>query len=214
MTLPRPTPPSLPKHLPGFGHIQRSWDPKRGVPMAKIIAGEYYVTGEEEGIMTVLGSCIAACIRDRVFGIGGMNHFMLPISSVEDSPWADSCVDPSNRYGNYAMENLINAILRNGGHREHLEVKIFGGGKVLKLGTDIGKRNIDFVRLYLANERIPVTAEDVGDYCPRKVIYFPRSGTAKLKRLRSQDSQHIAEAESQYLSDIDTAPVEGEIDLF
>ncbi|MEQ8763294.1 MAG: chemoreceptor glutamine deamidase CheD [Planctomycetota bacterium] len=214
MTLPRPEPQRLPKHLPGFENIPRSWDRGFGVPMAKIVAGEYYVTDQEEGILTVLGSCISACIRDKIFGIGGMNHFMLPISKNDDDKWVDSCVDPSNRYGNFAMENLINAVIRNGGHREHLEVKIFGGGKVLELGTDIGKRNIEFVKRYLANERLPVIAEDVGDICPRKVVFFPRSGTVKLKRLRRQESAGIAEAETTYLENIDAAPVEGDIDLF
>jgi len=142
---------------------------------AKISPGEYYFTDKDMVIVTVLGSCVSACIRDSVSGIGGMNHFMLPDGASADK---DSPVSESMRYGTYAMEVLINQLLRNGARRENLEAKIFGGGNVLKSFTtmNVGDRNAIFVRKFLKEERIKVTGEDLLDIYPRKVYYFPRTG--------------------------------------
>src|ERR1700693_3574707 len=90
---------------------------------AKILPGEYFFTHKDMMIVTVLGSCVSACIRDRVSGIGGMNHFMLPDGGGEN----DSPVSASMRYGSYAMEVLINDVLKAGARRENLEAKVFGG---------------------------------------------------------------------------------------
>ena len=108
----RPEPPPV---LPGFEHVRRSWNAKYEAYAARILPGEYYVTRSEEGVYTTLGSCISACIRDRVTGVGGMNHFMLPASFKEDTQnWTASGLGAATRYGNYAMEHLINVILRSG----------------------------------------------------------------------------------------------------
>ena len=126
-------PPSkiMQKCLRGFNDINRYWDKTHDTFAAKILPGEYYVTANNEAIVTVLGSCVSACIRDKVFGIGGMNHFMLPINkNMSDIDIA--AMSNAGRYGNFAMEKMINDILKNGGTRENLEVKIFGGGRVLK----------------------------------------------------------------------------------
>ena len=201
--------------LPGFEHVHRYYDAKFDADIAKILPGEFYVTTQQEGIITVLGSCISACIRDRVFGIGGMNHFMLPIKSESGSGQITSdVVGAAERYGNVAMEHLINEILKCGGRRENLEVKVFGGGKVLQNVTDIGKRNIDFVHSYLTTESLKIVAEDVGDHCPRKVLYFPATGKVKMKRLRTLESSSISTIENSYLEGLETKPVEGEVDLF
>ena len=144
---------------------------------AKILPGEYYVTMAGEIVTTVLGSCVSACVRDRMLGIGGMNHFMLPIKGVEgETAEEKSLLSAATRYGNHAMEHLINDILRFGGSRDRLEFKVFGGGKVLSAVTDIGKRNIDFVREYLQAEQFTITSEDLGGIYPRKVVYYPDSG--------------------------------------
>ena len=210
--LDRPAPPPV---LPGFEHVRRSWNATYAAYAARILPGEYYVTQSEEGVYTTLGSCISACIRDRVTGLGGMNHFMLP-ASVKDEPeaWTATGLGAATRYGNYAMEHLINVILRNGGQRQNLEVKIFGGGRVLANMTDVGLRNIKFVRDYLKMEKLPVIAEDVGDVFPRMVVYFSGTGLAKVKRLRSLHNNVIVNQEQAYVEQLVQKPVGGEVELF
>lgn len=197
--------------LPGFEHINRYWDKTREVWGAKILPGQYYVTIQEELIVTVLGSCVAACVRDSRLGVGGMNHFMLPTSSHEGRLKFGSVAE---RYGNFAMEHMINDILKNGGRREFLEVKVFGGGKILAQMTDIGQRNIDFIRQYLRTEAMKVLSEDLGDVFPRKVVYVPASGKAYVKRLRSLNNDTVVERERSYMSQLATEPVQGDVELF
>ena len=210
-----PYPPA--RSLDGFGHVNRYWDPVHDLYAAKILPGEYYVTINDEAVVTVLGSCVSACVRDRVFGIGGMNHFMLPGSAggerASDS-WKSSDTSASTRYGNFAMEHLINDILKNGGRRNNLEVKIFGGGKILAQMTDIGQRNISFVYDYIRTENLKLVAEDVGDIYPRKVYFFPSTGKVRVKKLRSLHNNTIVERENAYLNSLKREPVAGEIELF
>lgn len=207
---PIPRPPLV---LPGFEHVRRNWNHTYGSYAARLLPGEYYVTVHDEGVYTTLGSCISACIRDRVSGIGGMNHFMLPASADADG-WKSTSLSAATRYGNFAMEHLINVILKNGGKRQNLEVKLFGGGRILANMTDVGNRNIIFVRDYLATEGLKVVAEDVGDIYPRMVVYFPATGKVRVKRLRSLHNNIIVEEETRYLSVIESKPVAGEIELF
>lgn len=206
----RPPPP-----LPGFEHVRRAWNATHGFFAARILPGEYYVTRSQEGVSTTLGSCISACIRDRVTGIGGMNHFMLPATAGTDPNGCKAAgLGAATRYGNFAMEHLINEIMKNGGKRENLEVKVFGGGRIMEKMTDVGLRNIAFVRDYLSAEGLQVVAEDVGDIYPRQVVYFPASGRAKVKRLRSLHNNIIASEELKYVGSIADKPVSGEIELF
>ncbi len=180
---------------------------------AKISPGEYYFTEKDMVIVTVLGSCVSACIRDNITGIGGMNHFMLPDSASADK---DSPVSESMRYGTYAMEVLINQLLRNGARRENLEAKIFGGGNVLKSFTtiNVGDRNALFVRKFLKEERIRVTGEDLLDIYPRKVYYFPKTGKVLVKKLKNMHNDTLVKREEAYASKLKTSDVGGEIDLF
>lgn len=201
-----------PLALPGFESIKRAWSNVHEAFAARLNPGDYYVTKADECIYTTLGSCISACIRDRVTGIGGMNHFMLPTQKGV-SGWGDR-LNASTRYGNYAMEHMINDILKNGGRRENLEVKLFGGGRIIASMTDVGERNIAFVRDYIAVEGLKVTSEDVGDVFPRMVVYFPATGKVRVKRLRSLHNNSIAEEEKRYLRNIEDKPVSGEIELF
>ena len=205
----------MPESLDGFSHINRYWDKTNNICAAKILPGEYYVTINDEAIVTVLGSCVSACIRDTVFGIGGMNHFMLPAGDDEKIAALKDASD-ATRYGNFAMEQMINTILKNGGRRENLEVKIFGGGRVLKnmQSLDIGQRNISFVKEYIEAEALKLSTEDVGDIFPRKVIFFPATGRARVKKLRSMHNNTIAERENSYRSTIEQKPVGGDIELF
>lgn len=204
-----------PKVLRGFGHINRYWDKMNKLYAAKILPGEYYVTLHDEAVVTVLGSCVSACIRDRKFGIGGMNHFMLPSEGRGGSEaWKSDSLNASTRYGNFAMEHLINDILKNGGKRENLELKIVGGGKILAQMTDIGMRNIAFVRDYIKTENLTLLSEDLGDIYPRKVMYFPASGQLRVKKLRSLHNNTIVERESAYMHELEDKPVKGDVELF
>jgi chemotaxis protein CheD len=201
--------------LPGFEHINRYWDKDNKCVAAKLLPGEYYVTLRDEAVVTVLGSCVSACIRDRKTGIGGMNHFMLPENARTDGrQWGGDVLSSATRFGNNAMERLINDILKNGGERRALEVKIFGGGRILAQMTDIGHRNIEFVHDYLRTESLALVAEDTGDTCPRKIVYFPASGRVRVKKLRSLHNETIIQRETRYLQDIGQAPVSGSIELF
>jgi len=206
---------NLSKPLRGFEAINRYWDKEHETTAAKILPGEYYVTVQDELVTTVLGSCVSACIRDSVFGIGGMNHFMLPLS--DNGGWGGSSdiTSTATRFGNYAMEHMINDILKNGAHKKHLEAKIFGGGRIMQAArTDIGMQNINFVRDYLKTEGIPIIGEDVSDVYPRKVIYFPKTGRARVKKLKKMHNDTILVRESQYQNNIINEPVAGDIELF
>jgi len=207
--------PPMPLPLPGFEHVRRSWNSQFESYAARILPGEFYVTKNKEGVATTLGSCISACIRDKVLGIGGMNHFMLPATEFSDlASLKASSLSDVTRFGNYAMEHLINEIMRNGGRRQNLEVKVFGGGRIISGMTDVGLANITFVRDYLNMEGLPVVAEDVGDIYPRMVIFFPATGVARVKRLRSLHNNVIIDEERRYIDSIKKQPVSGEIELF
>ncbi|MEN6584635.1 MAG: chemoreceptor glutamine deamidase CheD, partial [Sulfuricella sp.] len=147
--------------------------------------------------------------------IGGMNHFMLPSTdSCEAGAWKASSQSSATRYGNYAMEHLINENMRNGGKRQNLEVKIFGGGRILENLTDVGARNIAFVRVYLQMEGLQVVSEDVGSIYPRMVVYFPATGRVRVKRLRSLHNNTIADQEISYIDTLKSKPVTGDVELF
>ena len=142
-----------------------------------MLPGELYVTRVDELVTTVLGSCVSACVRDTRRRVGGLNHFLLPRapSTADDGATA--------RYGLYALECLINNVLRGGGRREDLEVKVFGGGRVIHGCGDIGRANIDFVRTFFADESMAIAAEDVGGSVARRVRYWPRTGRAQVMQL-------------------------------
>lgn len=205
-----------PKALRGFTDINRYWDKQQGVFAAKILPGEYYVSKEGELIVTVLGSCISACIRDPKNGIGGMNHFMLPLQHDIAAHTLGSKVSESARYGNWAMEKLINDILKNGGDRRNLEIKIFGGGKVLDSmqKIEIGLQNIEFVKRFIKEEGFRLAAEDVGGLYPRKVLYFSDTGSVKVRKLKSTRNNVLVEREKSYAHEIDKSSPAGEIELF
>jgi chemotaxis protein CheD len=203
--------PAEPPVLPGFEQIQRFWEPDTQRWTVKILPGEYYVTRSDEAITTVLGSCISACIRDPIMRVGGMNHFMLP----EDNSTRDSTpVVLATRYGSNAMESLINDVLKLGGLRERLEIKVFGGGRVLASMTDIGARNIDFVRNYLSIEGLRMNAQDVGGEQPRKVIYYPTEGRVRVRKLRPIENRGVSDRERLYLDSLGNKNDGGDIELF
>jgi len=208
-----PQGPAIAPALPGFEHLRRFWDPTHQCVTAKVLPGEFYVSRQEEMISTVLGSCIAACIRDTRRQIGGMNHFMLPEPVGERDSWS-SAVGRAARYGSDAMEQLINAILKAGGQRSDLEVKVFGGGRVLAQMTDVGRRNIEFVQRYISTEKLTVTASDLGDVYPRQVQFFPASGKVRVRQLRGMRDATLVDGERYYLKRLANDPIKGEVELF
>ena len=182
------------------------------IDAVKILPGEYYVSTRELLMVTVLGSCVAACVRDRVSGIGGINHFMLP----DDRRDEDSRFGRSMRYGDYAMEILINQLLKLGARRANLEAKVFGGGNVLPgfKAHVVGDRNARFVLDYLTTEGIPVVAKDLLGSYPRKVYFFPSTGRVLVKKLRSLHNDSIIERELTYSERLRQSKVEGDVELF
>jgi chemotaxis protein CheD len=188
------------------------YDRQFDMEAAKILPGEYYVTTRDMLVVTVLGSCVSACLRDKTSGMGGMNHFMLPHSDNDPQ----NPLSTSARYGTYAMEMLINHLTKLGAKRSNFEAKVFGGGNVLRGFTvaNVGARNADFVLDFLRTEKIRVVAQDLLDIYPRKVYYFPKSGRALVKKLKSVHNNTIVEREKEYESRLDYAKVEGEIELF
>jgi chemotaxis protein CheD len=179
---------------------------------AKILPGEYYATGREMVLVTVLGSCVCACIRDKVSGIGGMNHFMLPDSGQDKgNPLGESA-----RYGVYAMEILINQLLKMGAKRNNLEAKVFGGASVLRGFTvhNVGERNAEFVLEFLKTEKIPVVAQDLLDIYPRKVYFFPTKGLVRVKQLKQVHNDTIISRETEYNTRLQYSKLEGDVELF
>lgn len=178
---------------------------------AKLLPGEFYVTGSDMVLVTVLGSCVSACIRDARTGVGGMNHFMLP-----EGGSADEVANASARYGTYAMEVLINTILKEGARRTNLEAKVFGGGNVLEGLTvaNVGPRNAAFVREFLKTEGIPVKAHDLEDIYPRKVYFFPRTGRAMVRKLKTANDSGLIAREREYRRRLVAQPASGAVELF
>jgi len=168
--------------LPEFRHMRRFWMPQRECYGVKVIAGDYYVSQQSEFITTVLGSCVTACIRDPKRGVGGINHFLLPDSSVD-------ILSSSNRYGVFAMEQLINAIIKHGGRRENFEIKLVGGGNMIGGVNDIGRSNITFVKNFMATEGFTIEAQDLGGHHPRKILYNPITGRLLVNKLRDKNRE-------------------------
>lgn len=204
-----------PKALPGYEHINRYWDRNMDVFAAKILPGEIYVSTHGEMIVTVLGSCISACIRDKLHGIGGMNHFMLPVQNQNSNNWGADAGSVETRYGNWAMEYLINEILKRGGSKRNMEVKIFGGGKVLDNVSDVGARNIAFVKDFLIKEGLDIKAEDVGGIYPRKVLYFPDTGSVKVRKMKTTRNDTVLQRERKYRDSLrEDKNTQGDFELF
>lgn len=182
-----------------------------GATVVKVAPGEHYVTAaRDEMIVTVLGSCVAACIRDPVAHVGGLNHFMLPAST--NGSWGG--VNESLRYGNFAMERLINDILVRGGHRRRLEIKVFGGANVLNVSTAIGRQNAEFVEAYLEAEGLPIAASHLYGLNPRRIHYYPFTGEVQMLELRRQADMEVVEIEGRYGEALKQDPISGSIELF
>ncbi|GHA25710.1 putative chemoreceptor glutamine deamidase CheD [Devosia pacifica] len=161
---------------------------------------------------TVLGSCISACIYDPVARVGGMNHFLLGMQSGT----AKDRYGASARYGAFAMEQLINLVLSRGsGRKSNLSIKVFGGGKISAALDDVGAKNVEFVREFLAAEGYAIASSDLGGNFARRVLFKPVSGKAFVKRLDSSAEAGVAREEIAIVRRGPVvAPVDNDIELF
>ena len=178
----------------------------------KILPGQYHAATGPVGMSTVLGSCVSTCLWDPYRRIGGMNHFMLP----GDNGTTASPVTRSARFGVYAMELLINDMLKMGAERRRLVAKVFGGGRLLRGfdSLDVGGRNCAFVLEFLEVEGIPVLAQDLLDSYPRKVHFSPDSGKVLLKKLDRVRDDSVQRQEREYFRSLRSDPAAGSIEIF
>jgi chemotaxis protein CheD len=187
------------------------YDPVTACWTIKVPMGKFYLTTRaDEVIVTVLGSCVSACIRDVQTGVGGMNHFML--ASDAAGQWGND--QKSTRYGNFAMEKLINELIKAGCPRDRMEVKVFGGGNVTDTRNQIGTQNAEFVLRYLEDEGLSCSARDLGGPYPRRIQYFPSTGRVVRKLLTGGDRELIVREESEYAKGLTTKATAGEVQLF
>lgn len=208
MPLLRPTQPPV---ISGFEHINRYWDRRHNCWAAKILPGEFYVTTDpDEIICTTLGSCVSACIRDAKTGVAGMNHFMLPLASEDVRGW----INMATRYGSAAMEHLLNEMFKLGASKQDMELKLVGGGKIIRSMSDVGQRNINFVLEYARLESLNIVAQDLGDIYPRKVIFHPDNGVMRVKRLKSMHNNTLIQREQHYVAELQSQPATGDVELF
>jgi chemotaxis protein CheD len=193
-----------------FHGSKKFFDAKENITVVKIFSGDWYVSlGGGEMLATILGSCVSACIRDPVAGIGGMNHFLLPGDEMAGSPMSEGA-----RYGVFAMESLINGILKGGGQKSRLEVKVFGGGNVINNSARIGSKNAKFIRDFLQKENLRISSEDLEGDHPRRLHYYPDTGKVMMRLLRRKEDTVVVEEEARYKRSISSAPIGGDIELF
>lgn len=188
--------------------IKRYYDQNMELTVVKLITGDCYYTSEDrEMLVTILGSCISVCLTDPLIRAGGMNHILLP----GDGGGIDQ---NSTRFGAYAMEELINGLLKLGAQKYRMKAKIFGGGNVIKNSAMIGQRNIEFVKKYLEQEEIEVLSADVGGDTARRLHFFPDTGKAMVRKLRRKEDYVIVEKEKEYQNKMVAKEPETDVELF
>ncbi|MBK3735891.1 chemotaxis protein CheD [Azospirillum brasilense] len=177
----------------------------------KVFLGHHLVSDRSDVMMvTTLGSCVAACVHDPATAIGGMNHFLLP--EVPESE--DAGTGAAARYGSVAMERLINDLLARGAQRGRLEVKLFGGARVIDSSFDVGQRNAAFALDYVRREGLKLMGQDLGGASARRIHYFPHTGRAMRKMLRPEALSETANQELHFRSSLRHQPIEGDVELF
>jgi chemotaxis protein CheD len=189
-----------------FDNASQSW-------MVKVFPGEFHVTSRpDEMLVTILGSCVAACIRDPVTGLGGMNHFMLP--QGHSSGWGNDL--QSTRYGNFAMEKLINELIKGGCSRDRMEIKVFGGGNVIDSISNrpVGTQNAEFVLHFLEAEGLRCAVQDLGGQYPRRIHYSPATGRVVRRLLGTGDTHVITREETEYAARLLAKKPAGDVELF
>lgn len=173
-----------------------------------ISIGQIHICTGNEGIGTVVGSCICCCIWDPKLCIGGMNHFVLADDNTNDA-------STINLYGQWCMESLLNCLYKLGSQKKDLKAKVFGGGNILSNNQlKPGFNNIKFIKSYLNNEDIEILSENIGGNCSRKIYFFPSTGAVKLKQTTYKPRlQRITKIESHYRQTHQTVKP-GNIEIF
>ena len=166
-----------------------------------VIQGQYHVADDDVVLTTILGSCVAACIRDPALGIGGMNHFLLPGESGGEGL----------RYGVQSMELLLNALLRKGARRERLEVKLFGGAHLFDGLSDVGAQNSAFAERFLRDEGLNYLGGSLRGDRARRIQYWPVSGRARQILLAPTESKVFAAERRQPIAKVEDT---GALELF
>ena len=191
------------------------YDKRFSTEAVKLLPGQYFVTTRDKMLVTVLGSCVAACLFDPYTGFGGMNHFMLPTVNKSAGEF-EQVQGMAAKYGVHAMEILINELVKVGAQKNRLQAKVFGGGKVVPsfVQNDVGKFNAKFVTQFLETEGIPILASDLCDLYARKVYFFPSSGHVMMKRIHELNNATIIERESQHRWELSKQAPSGSVDLF
>ena len=191
------------KHQSGdyYSGPDRYYDQMTENTVIKLYSGGYYASRSKgEMVVTILGSCIACCLYDPMNKVGGINHFLVPgIDNVHTN-------DASARYGINAMELVINDMVKIGAQKKHMVAKIFGGSNMIDISSKIGEKNISFVKDFLQNEGIDITASDVGGSCPRRVHFEPNTGKVKIRKLKRVEDMKVVEKEKQYINKVDLKP--------
>lgn len=172
-----------------------------------VIQGEFKVINDPNVVLsTILGSCVAACMRDPVIGVGGMNHFLLP-GAGNGSSGGDA-----TRYGVHLMELLINGLLKQGARRDRLEAKIFGGAKTIARFSNVGEQNALFAEQFLKDEGITIVGQSTGGDHGRKLEYWPSSGRARQYALTGVETQKTVAMENRPVPVV--KPAENTIEFF
>lgn len=200
---------------PNFELPINYYDKRFSKEAVKLLPGQYFATSQDKMLVTVLGSCVAACLFDPHTGVGGMNHFMLPTVNKLAGEF-EQVQGMAAKYGVHAMEILINELVKLGAKKERLNAKVFGGGKVVPtfVQNDVGKFNAEFVMQFLEIEGIPIVASDLCDIYARKVYFFPSNGNVLMKRIYELNNATIIERESQHRWELSNQVPSGSIDLF
>lgn len=196
-------------------HERRITERENLAKVTTLYSGDYYVTDKpNEMIVTILGSCVAACLHDPVAMVGGMNHFLLPDNTASIAVSGGSNSVDSTRYGAFAMEQLINGILQRGGLKKRLEVKVFGGANVINNSSMIGSKNVAFIRNFLKQEGLKITNSDLGGDYPRRLRFYPDTGKAMLMKLARKEDMVVVDEENTFAEKLKAKPIEGDIELF
>ncbi len=152
-----------------------------------IVQGEFHVTGDPSAVLTtILGSCVAACMRDPVAKVGGMNHFLLPHGDTSSGARA-------MQYGVHSMELLVNGLLQLGARRDRLEAHLFGGARMIDGLTDVGRQNAAFAEDFLQRESIVYRGGSLRGDHGRRIQFWPVSGRVRQMALTRGDATVFAE---------------------
>jgi chemotaxis protein CheD len=190
---------------------RRFFDAAAAAWIVKVFPGEFHISRQsDEVLLTVLGSCVSACVRDPLAGIGGMNHFMLP--QHKSGAWGNDL--KSTRFGNFAMEKLVNELIKAGCARERMEIKVFGGGNVTESSNAVGSDNAEFVLQYLQAEGLSCAAKDLGGTLPRRIQYYPSTGRVVRRLLGGSERFAVDREEDAYAKRLLKQRPAGDVELF